>query len=101
MILLLFIIIFLTSCTFTGCNTYKIPHDDYIISVHICNERTVESEFNKYLGAGYKNITGRPGKVVGFCLPTKHELWSIPDYKVLLHEFWHVLGNLEEPYWEK
>ena len=91
----------LSACTYTNCNVYTIPHNNYTISVHVCDEHTIQSKFDEYINNGYRNLTNKQGKIVGFCIPSKHEVWSIPDYEIILHEFWHVLGNLEEPYWDK
>jgi len=92
----------LCSCASYTCKTYYIPdksrHKTFTVS--ICPETVVEQEFQKYIEKGYINITNQPGRVMGFYVPREHKIYSVPDWEILLHEFWHALGNLEEPYWE-
>ena len=99
----------LYSCASYKCKTYYIPDKsrNKVLTVNICPKTVVKQKFQEYIKKGYVNITNTPDKppgtiseVVGFYLPDEHVIFSIPDWETLLHEFWHAMGNLEEPYWE-
>jgi len=101
LIYIFIILLILNSCTST-CEKYiiKNKYTNIPLTVFICDENYIDNKFKNEISKKYINITNKPGKVIGFYVPNENTIYSVKDYKILLHEFWHFLGNLEEPYWE-